>query len=79
MLDTTKIPIINALSQGVFSFQEAESRNSGSIRVYRALRLQLMEADLEAEYARMAQNEERETNALAWSEGLISDGKNQKG
>jgi len=33
-----------------------------------------MEADLEAEYARMAQNEERETNALAWSEGLISDG-----
>jgi len=29
LLDTTKIPIINALSQGIFCFQEAESRNSG--------------------------------------------------
>ena len=47
--------------------------------IEKLVRPHIMEADLEAEYARMAQDEERETNALAWSEGLISDGKNQKG
>lgn len=37
------------------------------------VRPHVVEQDLEAEYQRMAQDEAREAEALAWSEGLIGD------
>ncbi len=37
------------------------------------VRPHVIDEDLEAAYAEMAQEEERETEALEWSEALISD------
>jgi len=37
------------------------------------VRPHVIDEDLEAAYAEMAQDEERETEALEWSEALISD------
>ena len=41
--------------------------------IEKLIRPHVLEADLETAYAQMAQDEERETEAYQWSEGLIRD------
>ena len=41
--------------------------------IEKLIRPHVVESDLEVAYAQMAQDEERETEAYQWSEGLIGD------